>query len=350
MSNELFQKVVDTVRVAEGEGGILNPEQSNRFIDYMWDATALGQTVRRIRMRAPVREIDKMNLGERVARNASEGVDTGVNAAPKFSKISVSTEKVRLDWELTSESLEDNIEESGLEDHIASLMATQLGNDLEDLAINGNVDHDDPLINTFDGYLKRALTGTDIARVVDWEGEVVGTGLFNQLYKALPRRYKARRGELRFFAGSGVVQDYYQALVALGIDSGVTFQYAQPGNPAIKPEGQGGLTGLAPFGIPLYEVPLFSETFQAEFSNDGGETPTANSGIGDLDADGTNGYVVLTHPDNHIWGVKREITVHREFVPKKDAIEYTVYTRQGVQIDNLDAYVIGKNVKNDDFS
>ena len=35
MSNELLQKVVDTALVGGGQGGILNPEQSNRFIDYM---------------------------------------------------------------------------------------------------------------------------------------------------------------------------------------------------------------------------------------------------------------------------------------------------------------------------
>lgn len=338
MSNELFQKVVDTVLVESGTGGIMNPEQSSRFIDYMWDATAIGQTVRRVKMRAPVREIDKMSLGERVARKATEGVDTGVNAKPAFSKISVSTEKVRLDWELTSEALEDNIEEGSLEDHVARLMATQLGNDLEDLAINGNTALDDPLISTFDGYLKRSLAG---AREVDHAGATITTGLFNRMYKALPRRYKARRGELRFFTGSGLVQDYHQALIAQGIASGVTFPWLQPGNPGANPEGQGGPTNLSPFGIPLFEVPLFNETFKADF---GGTDVAAGAGVGELDAGGTQGYVVLTHPDNHIWGVKREITVYREFVPKKDAIEYTVYTRQGVQIDNLDAYVVGKNV------
>ncbi|MCA1799835.1 MAG: phage major capsid protein [Actinobacteria bacterium] len=348
MANELFQKVVDTVAVGAAGGGILSPEQSNRFIDYMWDATSLGQTVRQIRMRAPVREIDKMDLGQRIARHATEAVDDGVNAAPTFSKIQLSTEKIRLDWELSSESLEDNIEESNLEDHIARLMATQLGNDLEDLAINGNDEKTDPLISSFDGYLKRSLVG---ASVVDWDASgatTIATGLFNQMYKALPRRYKARRRELRFFAGSGLVQDYHQALIALGIASGETFPMVQPGTPGLNPEGNGGLTNLAPFGIPLYEVPMFNETFDLDFSNDGGST--AGNGIGDLDATGNLGYVVLTHPDNHLWGVKREITVHREFAPKKDAIEYTVYTRQGVQIDNLDAYVIGKNVLDDQFA
>jgi hypothetical protein len=44
-------------------------------------------------------------------------------------------------------------------------------------------------------------------------------------------------------------------------------------------------------------------------------------------------------------GIRREIQVHREFKPQKDAIEYTVYTRAGVNIENADAYVVGKNLK-----
>ncbi len=37
-----------------------------------------------------------------------------------------------MDWELSTESLEDNIEGADLEDHIARLMATQAGNDIEE--------------------------------------------------------------------------------------------------------------------------------------------------------------------------------------------------------------------------
>lgn len=329
MSNDLFQKVVDTVQVAGGEGGILSPEQSNRFIDYMWDATSLGRTVRRVRMTSPVVEIDKMDLGRRIARHATEGIDDGRNATPRFTKIQISTEKIRLDWELTSESLEDNIEQGSLEDHIARLMATQLGNDLEDLAINGDVDWDDTdedygLMSTFDGYYKRSLDGV----VLDAGGAGIDTALFNRAYKALPRKYKARRGELRYFIGSGLLQDYHQKLVEKGLAAGTTVQGISPAAPGQSPQGPGGETGLAAFGIPMYEVPLFNE---------------------ELGTGGNEGYFALTHPDNHIWGVKREITVHREFAPKKDAIEYTVFTRQGVQIDNLEAYVVMENILNEDY-
>jgi len=43
--------------------------------------------------------------------------------------------------------------------------------------------------------------------------------------------------------------------------------------------------------------------------------------------------------------VKREIVVYREFKPKKDTVEYTMYTRVGTQIENGEAFVVVKNVK-----
>jgi len=336
MSDELFQKVVDTVQVAGGNGGILNDEQANRFIDYMWDATSLGQTVRQIRMNAPVRDIDKMDLGQRIARHATEGVDDSVNASPTFSKIQLRTEKIRLDWELTKESLEDNIEGTDLEDHIARLMATQLGNDLEDLAINGDdsltsADEGYALLKAFDGYHKRAING---GLVADHSGATMDTTVFSKAYRAMPRKYKVRRGLLRFWASSGLVHDYYTFLDNEGREAGAGNAPYLAGQPGFTPEGNGGFTGLSPYGIPLWEVPLQSEEFIGDYGGPDPD-PTAED----------HGYVELTHPDNRLWGVKREVEVYREFKPKKDAIEYTVYTRQGVQIDNLGAHVTVKNIK-----
>ncbi len=111
-----------------GNGGLLNPEQSARFLDYMFDATVIGKVARTVRMRSDTAEIDRMSVGEKLMTLATEGEATGANAAVTFSKISLTTKKLRLNWELSTESLEDNIEGPDLEDHIARLMATQAGN------------------------------------------------------------------------------------------------------------------------------------------------------------------------------------------------------------------------------
>src|ERR671928_948750 len=108
MSNELLEKVISTSVIgANGHGGLLTPEQSGRFIDYMWDATVLGRQVRTIRMRANEVELDRMAIGERLVRLATEAVSDPVQPAVAFTKVSLSTQKLRLDWELSSESLED---------------------------------------------------------------------------------------------------------------------------------------------------------------------------------------------------------------------------------------------------
>jgi hypothetical protein len=326
MSNELLEKVIRTTEVGAGSGGLLNPEQANRFIDYMWDATVLGPQVRTIRMRSDTVDIDKVSVGERLMRVATESVDDGVNADATFSKISLTTKKLRLDWELSTESLEDNLEGDALEDHIARLMSTQAGNDLEDVAINGDTSlSSDPLLKAFDGWNKLAKAG---GHVVDHGGDGLNRAAFNAALKAMPRKYMQRRNQLRFFTGSNLIQDYLYT-ISDAASSTQDLATAMIRDGAVRTEGPAGFTTGLAFGVPVQEVPLFDETQNGDYSG----------------AAGDHGDVWLTFPQNAIWGVKREIQVYREFKPKKDTIEYTLYVRAGTQVENADAWVVVKNVK-----
>jgi hypothetical protein len=347
MSNELLEKSIAAGTTAtatfgsntggtgvhtaseDGNGGLLNPEQSARFLDYMFDATVIGKVARTVRMKSDTTEIDRMSIGEKLVKLASEGDNTNSgNAAVTFSKISLTTKKLRLDWELSTESLEDNIEGADLEDHIARMMATQAGNDIEDLVLNGNTAlSSDQLYKAFDGVVKKAKDG---GHVVDAAGAAISRAVFNSALKALPRKYKQRRTDLRFLSGSNLIQDYLYA----------TSQNIQNVNPQDIASGiirgdvpvLGGPAGyVAPyaFGIPIVEVPLLPETQTGSYSG----------------AAGSHGDVHLTFPNNVVIGIKRDVTVYRFFWPKKDSIEYTMYTRVGVQIEQADAWVVVKNVK-----
>ena len=224
MSNETLEKAIASgttatagmnggsitgtgVHVGASEtGGLLNPEQSARFLDYMFDATVIGKVARTVRMKSDTTEIDRMSVGEKLMKLASEGENTGANSAVTFSKISLTTKKLRMDWELSTESLEDNIEGADLEDHIARLMATQAGNDIEDVVLNGNTAlTSDNLYKSFDGVVKKAKAS---GHVVDAAGANISRAVFNSALKALPRKYKQRRQDLRFLAGSNLIQDY----------------------------------------------------------------------------------------------------------------------------------------------
>ena len=343
MSNELLEKVINTTEigsVSNTGSGLLNPDQANRFIDYMWDATTLANEGRVVRMRSNYLDIDKVGVGTRIARLATEAVDDGVNTEATFTKISLTTKKLRLDWELSSEALEDNIEGAALEDHIARLMATQFGNDVEDLAINGDGSGSDPLLKAFDGFRKLALAGGHIvsaggAKLSDPTsgGNTGGKAIFNAALKALPRKYLQRRGDLRFYTASTLAQDYVYSLTNVygsnGLGAPADISSSVYRGDTIGPNGPAGAQIPFAFGIPVKEVPLFADTLSGTYS---GTT-------------GNHGYVELTFPQNRIWGIKRDVQVHRAFAPKKDAIEYTVFVRTGVQIENADALVHVTDVK-----
>ena len=311
-----------------GNGGLLNPEQSARFLDYMFDATVIGKVARTVRLKADTAEIDRMSIGEKLMRLASEGENTGENSAVTFSKISLTTKKLRMDWELSTESLEDNIEGADLEDHIARLMATQAGNDIEDVILNGNTAlSGDALYKSFDGVVKKAKAS---GRVVDANGAGVSREVFNKALKAMPRKYKQRRGDLRFLAGSNLIQDFLYAN-SIGTNQTIPQDIASSViRGGVAPlGGPAGYVAPFAFGIPIVEVPLLPETQAGDYT---GQT-------------GSHGDIHLTFPNNVVIGIKRDVTVYRFFWPRKDSIEYTMYTRVGVQIEQADAWVVVKNVK-----
>jgi hypothetical protein len=311
-----------------GNGGLLNPEQSARFLDYMFDATVIGKVARTVRMKSDTAEIDRMSVGEKLMKLATEGDDTAANNAVTFSKISLTTKKLRMDWELSTESLEDNIEGADLEDHIARLMATQAGNDIEDVILNGNTAlTTDALYKSFDGVVKKAKAS---GRVVDAAGAAVSREVFNKALKAMPRKYKQRRGDLRFLAGSNLIQDFLYAN-SIGTNQTIPQDIASSViRGGVAPlGGPAGYVAPFAFGIPIVEVPLLNETQTGDYT-----TPT-----------GSHGDIHLSFPNNVVIGVKRDVTVYRFFWPRKDSIEYTMYTRVGVQIEQADAWVVVKNVK-----
>ena len=102
--------------------GLLAPAQSNRFIDFVVDQSVLMQNSRVVRMRTPSMDIDKVSVGTRLLAKATEITDDGANAAVTFTKVTLTSVKLRLDWAMSTESLEDNIEGASLEDHLAQII------------------------------------------------------------------------------------------------------------------------------------------------------------------------------------------------------------------------------------
>lgn len=297
-------------------GGILLPEQARRFIDYVWDATVLAQDGRKVTMRANTIELEKVNVGERVIRAAAQASYDYTNAGATFTKVELTTKKIRLDWEVSTEALEDNIEGGALEDHIVRLMTNAFANDIEDLAINGD-GSTGAFLSIMDGFVNKTMAGGSGAHesIVTVTDNKWTTDVMQNIILAMPRKYRALKSNLKFYAGTDAFQGIIKHNGTLADAIAEAFAGTPAGTPANR---QAYLDGAAQtfgsarttrvLGVDVQEVPYYPA-----------------------------GFVDLTFPQNRVWGFQRDITVNREYKPKKDTIEYTVFVRFGIQWEELDA-------------
>ena len=287
------------VGVNGNDGGILSPEQSRQFIEYIFEQQVLARDGRRVTMRTNAAELEKLNVGERVIRAAAQADPAYTNAGVTFTKVEISTKKIRLDWEVSTEALEDNLEGAGLEDHLVRVMTRAFANDLEDLAINGTGTGSNSFLNILEGFTTKENNGASATYGTDVED-------LQALVLAMPRKYRASRANMKFYADTETVSNIINGLGSSGnLNSERIVERVVAGQ---EPQILGAPIAYRVLGLPLLEVPLMP----------------ANR-------------VVLTFPENRIWGFQRDITVHREFQPKKDTVEYTVFLRFGVQIEETSA-------------
>jgi HK97 family phage major capsid protein len=299
----------------DAASGILRPEQARRFIDYVWDATVLAKDGRRVTMRANSMELEKVNVGERVIRAAAQADATYNNTGAQFSKVELTTKKIRLDWEVSAEALEDNVEGAGLEDHLVRLMTNAFANDIEDLAINGTGTGSNPFLSIMPGFIKKHQDNGDSHEAVVTVTDNAWTpAVMQDLVLAMPRKYRALKSNLKFYAGTdafaGIVKNNGTLSDAIAEALGKNGNTAANTQSYLDGAGQtfGGARTTRVLGIDVQEVPYYPD-----------------------------GYVDLTFPSNRVWGFQRDIVVNREYVAKKDTVEYTVFVRFGIQWEEEDA-------------
>ncbi|MBQ3551681.1 MAG: hypothetical protein IJA35_00765 [Clostridia bacterium] len=201
--------------------GLLNPEQARKFIQQTFEATNLGGLVRHEMRVAKTGEIDKIGIGRRIVRKKTENTDDGYRASVETSQIEYATTAIRLPWEITEETLRENIEGQHLEESITNLMTTQLGIDLEDLYLNGDEDtaedaEDYDFLKINDGWIKQIKNG---GHVLDASGETeMSLDLFYSALQQIPNKYN--NGKLRWLMSPHRAQQWELFLLNKVIGAG----------------------------------------------------------------------------------------------------------------------------------
>jgi hypothetical protein len=284
----------------------LKPEQARKFIQQTFDATNLGGLVRHEMRTAKTGEIDKIGIGRRIVRKKTENNDDGYRAGVNTSQVEYSTTAIRLPWEITEETLRENIEGENLEQIITDLMTSQLGVDLEDLYLNGDEatdssDEDYDFLKINDGWIKQIANGGHVYDAAS--DSAMSLDMFYKALAQIPNKYN--NGKLRWLMSPRRAQEWELFLLNKVIGAG-----------GAVPDS----IYTAPARIPAVECPSL--------------------------ADDT---ILLTDPKNLIvvntYGVKIRKTVEGKEAIMQDKRFYVTHLDYDPIIEELDATAIIKGLK-----
>jgi len=203
-NQSLLQRADLAIADLNANGGLLDAEQSNQFIDMVLEQPTILRQSRVVRMSAPRRKINRIGFASRIlraARTSGSANDDGSNdryvlkadrAAPTTSQIEMSTEEVIAEIRLPYEIFEDNIEGQSLESHIMRLIAERAAIDLEELALAADSASGDAYLALHDGWLKRMT-----ANVVNNASAGITPTLFKNGMLAMPQKYLRNLAQMR---------------------------------------------------------------------------------------------------------------------------------------------------------
>lgn len=243
-TNEQIIKA-NSITTATLTNGLLNPDQARKFIQQTFEATNLSKLVRHEMRVAQTGEIDKIGIGKRLLRKKTENVDDGYRADVITSKIEYAVTPVRLPWEISEETLRQNIEGQSFEAIVSGLMANQVGVDREDLCLNGDTstsasdtDHDFLYVN--DGWLKQLNSGSHIYDATS--DSTMSLDIYYKTLQKLPNKYN--NGKLYWIMSPRRKQEWELFLLNKVINQGGAVPESVYGSPA---------------GIPIVACPSMSD-------------------------------------------------------------------------------------------
>ena len=223
-------------------GGLLKPEQAQKFMRLLIKDSVLMRLVTVMPMASPKQQVSKIKFGSRILRPGAEAtaVAPADRARPDMSSVELDAKLFKAEVRLSDEVLEDSIERGELRQTIMELMADAISRDMEELLIQGDTASADPLMATMDGVLKQATSN-----VVDAAGAQLSKELLRDMLKTIPSEHLRDKRAMRFLTSVDSDLDYRNTLAERAT--------------AVGDRLLEGDTPVLYSGVPLQPVPLFPE-------------------------------------------------------------------------------------------
>lgn len=308
-NQDIIKKADLALADLSSNGGLLLPEQADRFIQTLIDSPTILNSARVVKMNSPQRNINKIGFGSRILRPAVSGValTQSQRSKPDLSQVQLNTKEVIAEINIPYDVLEDNIERGninggmesgagGLHDTLVTLMAERAALDLEELILLGDTASVDPYLALLDGYLKQAT-----AHVVSAGGTTISKTLLKNGVKAMPDKYLRNRAALRHF---------------FSVDNETEYRDTYANRATALGDAQ--LQGTSPlfaFGSQVIGVPLM---------------PSARG--------------LFADPLNMIFGVQRKINIEFDKDIRSRSYIVVLTARIDAQIEEVDAVVAYSNI------
>lgn len=389
-NEELIQKAII---IAENlaSGGKLNPQQSDKFLDYVYDETVMKGNARTLKVVPDELEIDKIGIGQRVAVPKDEAKDPGVRMGVSTGKVLLAPREIMVPLEISDNFKESNIEGDSVEDHIIRMFAKRLANNLEELWIGGDtlgpaaIQGDiypggstshyvkDSYMALHNGWIRLADSG----HIADMEGQNIGLKVFRKILTALPTAFRRNKADLRWFISPDLWEVYLEKLSTratslgdaaagggqhnpLGI-SAVQVPLLQEYPTVVQHVQLNGTTAVSLRYKPISAVVVTKETlgkvpesaylettdYTVNYSN-GTIARVGGGAIGDGDTVKvtfrSNPQIILTHRDNFIVGIGRDVRIEKDRDIYKTVNQYAITVKASVQFEEADALSKGINI------
>lgn len=308
-NNQLIQKADLALSDLVANGGLLLPEQTDKFIQTLIDSPTMLNAARVVTMSGPQKKINKIGFGSRILRKAtsSTALSDSQRAKPDLGQIVLNTKEVIAEIHLPYDVIEDNIEggsisaamgssAGGLQDTLVSLLASRAALDLEELAILGDTSSADEYLALTNGFLKIANS-----HIVDAEGATLTKDIFKAAIKAMPDKYLRVRSDMDFFVSVDNETEYRDT---------VANRVTGLGDAALVTA-----SALAAFGSPIQAAPLMP-----------------------------NGKGLYTNPNNLIFGIQRRVNIEYDKDIRARKFIVVLTARVDFQIEEKDAAVVIVNL------
>ena len=285
-------------------GGLLQPEQADRFIDFIYAAPTLINGVRQIKMGSHTTKIPKIGFGDRILKpSPGSGQELASNdrSKPTTDEVEITTVEVVGEVRLPYEVLEDNLEEANLEETVMRNIATRSAVDLEELALQGDVNSADAYLALKDGWLKLANTN-----LVDAASGFVDEDMLESIILAVEPKYRRPLSDFRYYTHDKISRKWTRTMA----DRGTVL-----GDNALLNGGAVPYSGA--LMVPVDMMP---------------ETSNKSS-------------ILFTNPKNLIFGIWRQIRMEVERMPRARAWAIVISARIGMSIEEVNAISKAYDVK-----